>query len=47
MRLEARELVKSFGEKRVLEGVSFAVDGGKTLGILAATAREKPPASAF
>ncbi len=34
MRLEARELVKSFGEKRVLEGVSFAVDGGKTLGIL-------------
>lgn len=34
MRLEAKNLEKSFGEKRVLRGVSFAADSGRALGLL-------------
>ena len=34
MRLEAKNLEKSFGEKRVLRGVSFAAEGGRALGLL-------------
>lgn len=34
MKLEVKEIHKSFGEKEVLHGVSFAVEGGKALGLL-------------
>lgn len=34
MRLEAKNLEKSFGEKRVLRGVSFAAESGRALGLL-------------
>ena len=34
MRLEVKNLTKSFGEKEVLHGISFNVEGGKALGLL-------------
>lgn len=34
MNLSARDLHKSFGEKKVLKGVSFEAEGGKALGLL-------------
>jgi len=34
MKLEVKKIRKSFGEKEVLHGVSFAVEGGKALGLL-------------
>lgn len=34
MKLSAKELYKSFGEKKVLKGVGFEVEGGKALGLL-------------
>lgn len=34
MRLEAKELVKSFGEKQVLRGISLSVSSGAALGLL-------------
>ena len=34
MRLEVKGIRKSFGEKEVLHGVSFQVEGGKALGLL-------------
>ncbi len=34
MKLELRDIEKSFGEKRVLEGVSFTAEGGKAFGLL-------------
>ena len=34
MKLEVRNLRKSFGEKEVLHGVSFQVESGKALGLL-------------
>ena len=34
MKLSAKELYKSFGEKKVLKGVGFEAEGGKTLGLL-------------
>lgn len=34
MKLELKNIVKSFGEKRVLDGVSFQVEGGKAFGLL-------------
>ena len=34
MVLELKNIEKSFGEKRVLEGVSFTVEGGKAFGLL-------------
>ena len=34
MTLELRNIDKSFGEKRVLQGVSFAVEGGRAFGLL-------------
>nr|WP_296483856.1 ATP-binding cassette domain-containing protein [uncultured Acetatifactor sp.] len=34
MRLEVKEIRKSFGEKEVLHGVSFQVDSGSALGLL-------------
>ena len=34
MILELQEISKSFGEKRVLEGVSFTAEGGKAFGLL-------------
>ena len=34
MKLEVREIRKSFGEKEVLHGVNFAVESGKALGLL-------------
>lgn len=34
MILELRNIEKSFGEKKVLTGVSFKVEGGKAFGLL-------------
>ena len=34
MRLELKNIDKSFGEKRVLKGVSFTAEGGKAFGLL-------------
>lgn len=34
MKLSAKELYKSFGEKKVLKGVEFEAEGGKALGLL-------------
>lgn len=34
MRLQTENLIKSFGEKQVLKGVSFAVERGRALGLL-------------
>lgn len=34
MRLEVRDLQKSFGEKEVLHGISFSIESGKALGLL-------------
>lgn len=34
MKLSAKELYKSFGEKKVLKGVGFEAEGGKALGFL-------------
>lgn len=34
MRLQTENLTKSFGEKRVLKGVSFSVESGRALGLL-------------
>lgn len=34
MKLEVKNLYKSFGEKEVLHGVSFQVESGKALGLL-------------
>ena len=34
MRLEAKNLKKSFGEKEILHGLSFAVESGRALGLL-------------
>lgn len=34
MRLEFKNIDKSFGEKRVLKGVSFSAEGGKAFGLL-------------
>ena len=34
MVLELRNIDKSFGEKKVLSGVSFTVEGGKAFGLL-------------
>lgn len=34
MKLEVRNLKKSFGEKEVLHGISFSIESGKALGLL-------------
>ena len=34
MKLSAKELYKSFGEKKVLKGVGYEAEGGKALGLL-------------
>ena len=34
MKLELKDIRKSFGEKEILHGVSFAVEGGWALGLL-------------
>ena len=34
MLLEIKDINKSFGEKRVLTGVSFSVEGGRAFGLL-------------
>ena len=34
MRLEVKELRKSFSENEVLHGISFSVESGKALGLL-------------
>ena len=34
MKLEVRDLHKSFGEKEVLKGISFSIESGKALGLL-------------
>ena len=42
MILELRNIEKSFGEKKVLTGVSFKAEGGKAFGLWAVTAPVKP-----
>lgn len=34
MRLEVRNITKSFGDKEILKGISFSVENGKALGLL-------------
>ena len=34
MRLEVKNITKSFGEKEILKGISFSVESGKALGLL-------------
>ena len=34
MKLEVKNLTKTFGEKEVLHGISFDVSGGRALGLL-------------
>ena len=34
MKLELKDIRKSFGEKEILHGVSFAVESGRALGLL-------------
>ena len=34
MQLELRDIEKSFGEKRVLTGISLTAEGGKAFGLL-------------
>lgn len=34
MKLEVQNITKTFGEKEVLKGISFSVEGGKALGLL-------------
>ena len=34
MKLEVKDIRKSFGEKEVLHGIRFAVESGKALGLL-------------
>ena len=34
MKLEVKELRKSFGDKEVLHGISFSIESGKALGLL-------------
>ena len=34
MKLEVKELRKSFGDTEILHGVSFAVESGRALGLL-------------
>ncbi len=42
MRLEVRNISKSFGDKRVLNDVSLSVDGGQALGLLGRNGAGKP-----
>ena len=41
MILELKNIEKSFGEKKVLTGVSFKAEGGKALACLAETVQAK------
>ena len=34
MRLELKNITKSFGEKEVLKGISFSADSGRAFGLL-------------
>ena len=34
MKLEVKNITKSFGETNVLKGISFSVESGKALGLL-------------
>ena len=34
MKLEVKNITKTFGEKEVLKGISFSVESGKALGLL-------------
>jgi ABC-type sugar transport system ATPase subunit len=44
--LEARGLMKSFGGRRVVDGVRFQVGAGEIVGLSVRTARARPRASA-
>ena len=46
MILELQNIEKSFGDKKVLCGVSMRAEGGKAFGLWAETARVKPQPSA-
>ena len=41
MKLEVKNLTKSFGEKEVLHGISFDVEGGKALVFLDVMVQER------
>ena len=47
MILELKNIEKSFGEKKVLTGVSFKAEGGKAVFCLAETVPVKQHLSAF
>lgn len=34
MKLEVKNITKSFGEKEILKGISFSVESGRALGLL-------------
>lgn len=34
MKLEIKNVTKSFGEKEILKGISFSAESGKALGLL-------------
>lgn len=34
MKLEVKNITKSFGEKKILKGISFSVESGRALGLL-------------
>ena len=34
MKLEVKNITKTFGEKEILKGISFSVESGKALGLL-------------
>ena len=40
MKLEVKNLHKSFGETEVLHGISFSVESGQALGLWAGTGRK-------
>ena len=47
MKLEVKDLYKSFGGTEVLHGISFSVESGRALGLLAGTELERPRRSGF
>lgn len=47
MKLELCNITKSFGEKQVLEGISFEAQSGKAFGLLGRNGAGKPLLSVF
>ena len=45
--LECRKLSKSYGRAQALDGVSFAIEPGRIVGLLAPTAAARAPSSSW